>query len=219
MKVGHTPFSYGQNSQMPQIYMGFGIDTILFYHGVSHDDTPNEFIFEGADGTRLFASQMSSGARYNFYHNVYRRVLYGSRIDNREYTWPQGGLPFHLCSEDRCMEHHFLLDPARHFHKEYIEEAVQALRETEINTAATRYLAFMDGHDSSVADTATLRIIDEAQKYLGKDKIFHSSLPALMEKVKKAAKDFRCSAVNDACRNPWARASTCTATYSPAGPA
>jgi len=39
MKVGYSPFSYGQASQMPQIYQGFGIDTILFYHGISPDET------------------------------------------------------------------------------------------------------------------------------------------------------------------------------------
>ena len=189
MKVGHTPFSYGQNSQMPQIYAGFGIDTILFYHGVSHDDTPNEFIFEGADGTRLLASQMSSEARYNFYHNAYRRVLYAGLPKVRVYSWTQGGLPFHLCSEGRCTEHHFLLDPPKHFYKKSIEECFRNLRNAEINTATTRYLAFMDGHDSSVADTATLRIIDEMQKYVGKDRLFHSSLPDLMEKVKSAARD------------------------------
>ena len=189
MKVGHTPFSYGQNSQMPQIYGGFGIDTILFYHGVAHDDTANEFIFEGADGTRLLASQMSSGARYNFYHNVYRRMLYDERIDDRECAWPRGGLPFHLCSERHCMGHHLLLDPVRGFHRERLEECIRALREDEINVATTRYLAFMDGHDSSVADAATLRIIDEARQYLGEDVILHSNLPDLMAKVKKAAHD------------------------------
>jgi alpha-mannosidase len=189
MKVGHTPFSYGQNSQMPQIYAGFGIDTILFYHGVGHDDTPNEFIFEGADGTRLLASQMSSGARYNFYHNVYRRMLYDERIDDREYAWPRGGLPFHLCSERHCMGHHLLLDPVRGYQGERLEECIRPLREAEIGTATTRYLAFMDGHDSSVADTVTLRIIEDARQYLGNDIILHSSLPDLMAKVKKAAHD------------------------------
>ena len=188
MKVGHTPFSYGQNSQMPQIYAGFGIDTILFYHGVAHDDTANEFIFEGADGTRIFGSQMSSGARYNFYHNVYRRMLFDERIDAREYEWTGGGLPFHLCGETHCMEHHFLLDPKTGFHREHLEECVRALREAEIDACTTRYLAFMDGHDSSVADATTLRIIEEAKQYLGDDAIFHSSLPDLMDKVKKAAK-------------------------------
>ncbi len=187
MKVGHTPFSYGQNSQMPQIYAGFGIDTILFYHGVSHDDTPNEFIFEGADGTRLFASQMSSGARYNFYHNIYRRVLYNEGIDDREYAWGEGGLPFHLCGEARHMGHHLQLDPRVAFHKECIKDSVLALRKAEMETETTRFLAFMDGHDSSLADAATIRIIEEAKKYLGADLIFHSCLPDLLEKVKKAA--------------------------------
>ena len=187
MKVGHTPFSYGQNSQMPQIYRGFGIDTILFYHGVTKEEVPNEFIFEGADGSRVLASQMSSGARYNFYHNVYRGVLYGASIDDREYKWTQGGLPFHLCAPAHCMEQHLLLDPVKHFFKERIKDSVVALREAETARATTRYLAFMQGHDSSVPDGATLEIIEEARKHLPNDEIFHSSLPALMEKVKEAA--------------------------------
>jgi len=187
MKVGHTPFSYGQPSQMPQIYAGFGIDTILFYHGVSHDDTPNEFWFEGADGTRLLASQMSSGARYNFYHNIYRRMLYGARIDDREYEWGQGGLPFHLCGDTHCMEHHLLLDPPAGFHTEHLEDAFRSLRQAEIDTATTRFLAFMDGHDSSLADAATLRIIEAAQAYAGNDTLFHGNLPDLMEKIKREA--------------------------------
>ncbi len=29
-KIGYTPFGYGQTSQMPQIYNGFDIDTIIF---------------------------------------------------------------------------------------------------------------------------------------------------------------------------------------------
>ena len=189
MKVGHTPFSYGQNSQMPQIYQGFGIDTMLFYHGVSHDDTPNEFIFEGADGSRVFASQMSAGARYNFYHNILRAVLFNEQINDREYTWNGTELPFHLCGEDRCMEHHFLLDPQIGFHEECIEAAFRKLRDVEAETGTTPYLAFMDGHDASVPTTATTRIIDLIQQYAGEDKVFHSSLPALMAKVKAAAKD------------------------------
>jgi 2-O-(6-phospho-alpha-D-mannosyl)-D-glycerate hydrolase len=41
-KIGYTPFSYGQTSQMPQIYRGFDIDTIIFYRGIN---TPrSEFV-------------------------------------------------------------------------------------------------------------------------------------------------------------------------------
>lgn len=189
MKVGHTPFSYGQNSQMPQIYRGFGIDTMLFYHGVSHDDTANEFIWEGADGTRIFGSQMSSFARYNFYFFVYRPVVYGTSIDERTYSWRTGGLPFHLCSDAYCMGHHILLDPQRGFRREKIAECVAKLRDMEIATATTKHLVFMQGHDSSVADEAELEIIAEAQNTIGRDRLFHSSLPELIEKIKASARN------------------------------
>ncbi|HQH52858.1 MAG TPA: glycoside hydrolase family 38 C-terminal domain-containing protein [Candidatus Hydrogenedentes bacterium] len=189
MKVGHTAFSYGQNSQMPQIYMGFGIDVMLFYHGVSHDEVANEFIFEGADGTRILGSQMSSGARYNFYHNVYRPAVFGKAIADRMYEWREGGLPFHLCREARAAGHHMLLDPVRGFDRERARECIAALRDREAAVATTKYLAFMMGHDSSIPDLVELELIKEARKILKDDTIFHSRLPDLMAKVKKAAKN------------------------------
>jgi alpha-mannosidase len=189
MKVGYSPFSYGQTSQMPQIYKGFGIDSILFYHGVTHDEVSNEFLLEGPDGTRIFASQMSSQARYNFYHGVYRKVVRNAQVDDRIYHWGMGGLPFHLCTEDDHQAHHVLLDPVSHFRKELIPAAIQELHERERATATTRHLAFMMGHDASVPDPAVLRIIDEAQAHLGKDRIYHSTLPDLVNNVMKVAKN------------------------------
>lgn len=188
-KVGYTAFSYGQNSQMPQIYRGFGIDVIMFYHGVSHDEVANEFWFEGADGTRILGSQMSSGARYNFYHNVYRPAVFGKSIDQRMYEWTEGGLPFHLCREERAAGHHILLDPVRGLDRERARECLKALRDREAGTATTRYLAFMMGHDSSVPDLVELDLIEEGRKVLDGDTIFHSRLPDLMENVRKSVKD------------------------------
>jgi 2-O-(6-phospho-alpha-D-mannosyl)-D-glycerate hydrolase len=191
MKVGYSPFSYGQNSQMPQIYAGFGIDSILFYHGVTHDEVANEFIFEGADGTRLFASQMSSNARYNFYHSVYRPATRDMGEDDRLYTWDTGGLPVHACSEEHFKEQHFLLDPVMAFDEDKARECVLKLRDVEAEVGSTPFLAFMTGHDASVADTDVLRIIDAAQSVIGEDKLLHSTLPDWIGKVKQAAKDLR----------------------------
>lgn len=185
MKVGHTPFSYGQNSQMPQIYSGFGIDTILFYHGVSHEDVANEFIFEGADGTRILGSQMSSFARYNYYFHVYRPLVYGASIDERTWQWQRGGLFFHPAGEDSCMEHHLLLDPPRACHAEKLKDLLLALKEKETQVATTHCLAFMMGHDSSVADPIEVRIIEEGKKLLPEDTLIHSTLPDLMDQVKQ----------------------------------
>jgi mannosylglycerate hydrolase len=41
---------------MPQILKGFGIDNIIFWRGIEYDQTQgNEFIWQGPDGTEIFA--------------------------------------------------------------------------------------------------------------------------------------------------------------------
>ncbi|HQL93986.1 MAG TPA: hypothetical protein PL005_04865, partial [Candidatus Hydrogenedentes bacterium] len=173
MKVGHTPFSYGQNSQMPQLYAGFGIDTVLFYHGVSHDEVSTEFIFEGADGTRALGSQMSSGARYNFYHNVYRAAVFGKNIADREYTWEECGLPFRRAGLDFARDHFLLLAPRRGLDRERAVEHIRRLRESEVAASTTRHLAFMMGHDSSVPDESEPVLLQWAREALPDDEVKH----------------------------------------------
>lgn len=65
MKVGYVPDSFGQSAQMPQIYRGFGIDSSLFWRGVSDDmvDT-TEFIWKGSDGSEVLAVQIPFGYYY-----------------------------------------------------------------------------------------------------------------------------------------------------------
>ncbi len=184
MKVGHTPFGYGQNSQMPQIYQGFGIDTCLFYHGVSHDEVKNEWVYEGADGTQLLGSQMSSYARYNAYHHLYRGALYGDAIDDRTYAWERGGLPFRLCRDDAGLRHHGLLNVPVGWHGVLLRESLASLRAMEIDVSTTRHLAFMMGHDSSVPDELELKIIEAYREQFPEDEIRHSTYPELMDCIK-----------------------------------
>ena len=183
MKVGYTPFGYGQNSQMPQIYKGFGIDTMMFYHGVSHDEVANEFICEGADGTRILGSQMSHYARYNAYHHLYRGALYGDKIDDRSYLWIRGGLPFRLCRREPAHRQHLLLDVKKGFNIQMLHAGLSWLRAQEISVSTTRHLAFMMGHDSSVPDRLELRIIEEAKGCFPDDEVRHSSLSEMMAAI------------------------------------
>ncbi len=188
-KVGYSPFSYGQTSQMPQIYQGFGIDTILFYHGIQKYESRSEFWFEGPDGSRLFASRMGSFARYNFFYHVFRPVVYGTKIDERDYYWKKGGMPFHLCREGRHEGHFFLADPVRRFNRRKVKECFEHLRSLEEEHCTSKYLAYMMGMDSTEPDLLELKIIDEAPKAGVKDKVLHSSLEEWIEKAKSAAED------------------------------
>ncbi|MHC2995634.1 MAG: hypothetical protein IBV53_09065 [Candidatus Atribacteria bacterium] len=56
MEIGYIPDPFGHISQMPQILKGFGIDSIIFWRGIEYDQSQgNEFIWQGPDGTELFA--------------------------------------------------------------------------------------------------------------------------------------------------------------------
>ena len=189
MKVGYSPFSYGQCSQMPQIYNGFGIDTILFYHGITPEESKSEFIFEGPDGSRLFASRMGSMARYNFYFHVFRPTVYGKGLTERQYEWRAGGLPFHLCDPDHYRDHHFLVDPPKDLDEGRLRQGLRALKEMELEQCTTPYLAYMMGHDSSDADPIEVEIIERGKKMVGEDLLIHSTLPDWIAKVKASATD------------------------------
>ena len=68
-KTGYSPFGWGQISQMPQLYHGFGIDFASFYRGLNTYMAPkSEFYWEGADGTTIYASRLGQRPRYNMWH-------------------------------------------------------------------------------------------------------------------------------------------------------
>ena len=63
-KIGYSPFSWGQISQLPQLYREFGINLIMFYRGVNSLDSPKaEFIWQGADGTQALSLKIFNNAK------------------------------------------------------------------------------------------------------------------------------------------------------------
>lgn len=66
MKVGYIPDPFGHISQLPQILRGFGIDNIIFWRGIEYGQTQgNEFIWQGPDGTELFAVHLPKAGYCN----------------------------------------------------------------------------------------------------------------------------------------------------------
>ena len=186
MKVGYSPFGYGQASQMPQIYQGFGIDTTLFYRGIGAYDTPkSEFIWEGPDGSRVLGSRLGSKARYNFYFSVWRPIAYDMYWGDRQYFWDMEGLPFHLCNDQDYMGHFYLVDPRKKYRKEKLVDLILKCRDEEQRHHTTRHLGFMHGMDSTAPDPIEFDILADAQKEIKGDKIFFSSLSQFMTRVKE----------------------------------
>jgi alpha-mannosidase len=60
MKLGYLPDQFGNISQMPQIFNGFGIDTAIFGRGLQLvGDRKMEFYWESPDGSRVLSSLMA----------------------------------------------------------------------------------------------------------------------------------------------------------------
>ena len=187
-KLGYTPFSYGQTSQMPQIYQGFGIDTIIFYRGIN---TPHsEFIMEGPDGSRLIGTRFGALSRFSYYFYLYRVVMHDKTRDEWWYDWDRGALPFRLCNEDHPRAHYYIVDPAKKFQLlDKIPEGMAKLLRDESKHFTTRYIACMQGFDSSEPDPLERMLIAECQKHLEDGVIFQSSLADYMKKMRRAVKN------------------------------
>ncbi len=110
MKVGYTATGYGQLSQLPQLYAGFGISDVLFYRGLNRHAAPPLFWWESPDGTRALDFRLFDDfARSNFYFRVYRRLLAGREPGQGEHREQPGRL-FHVAGEDSYRDEYRLLD-------------------------------------------------------------------------------------------------------------
>lgn len=189
-KVGYSPFSWGHVSQLPQIYKGFGIDTAIFYRGINDQVAPvAEFWWEGADGTRVLASRLSTWPRYNFWYYIYRPYAFGRSIPDRRYFWQEGSLPFKLIDPQNFLSDYFLIMPIFQHNKKILPEALKNIIEEQYDFS-TENLLWMQGHDSSFPYPELPRLLREVEKVLKKlipeAWISHASLEEYVESLKKS---------------------------------
>ncbi|OPZ24506.1 MAG: Mannosylglycerate hydrolase [Lentisphaerae bacterium ADurb.BinA184] len=184
MEVGYTPNGFGQPSQLPQLYAGFGIDTVMFYRGVPRQDVKSEFIWQGPDGTRALAFRFGKYARYNFFFLVYRPVVHGRRAFECEYRWPEGALPFRL-DRELSYEPYYLLDFQPLFAADRIVPGLEEVAATDAATMTTPVVIAMQGCDSTAPDDTEARIVAEANRLLGAEKVFHSALEDVVARVRQ----------------------------------
>ncbi|MCK5863100.1 MAG: hypothetical protein KAH38_11480, partial [Candidatus Hydrogenedentes bacterium] len=187
-KSGYTPFSYGQTSQIPQIYQGFDINTIIFYRGIN---TPKcEYILEGPDGSRLQGSRFGCMSRFSYYVYIYRVLRYGSDDVFQRYDWDRGAAPFRLIDENRPRDHYYILDDKKkQWNDAPIREQLLKLVKDESEHFSTSQIVCMQGFDSSNPDPEEARIMKLCQELLPEHDIKFSNLETYMEAMGKELED------------------------------
>jgi len=176
-KIGYSPFSWGQISQLPQIYSEFGINLIMFYRGINSIDSPKaEFIWEGADKTRMISSRFSTMPRYNFYFYIYRPVIHNEGFYDIEYNWLRGGTPFHFSDLIMADEDYFIINPTDEYFKGNIKPQVELIIKNQSDDFTSPHVIWMEGHDSSGPNEKTVRIIKDIKKTFPQIDVRHSTL-------------------------------------------
>lgn len=210
-KIGYSPFSWGQISQLPQIYKQFNIDLIMFYRGINSIDSPKaEFLWEGADGTQMVSSRFSTMPRYNFYFYIYRPAVHNEGFYDVEYDWKKGSTPFHFADRMQQEEDYFIISPHGWYFPEHIEPMVNKIIEDQAHDFTTPHKIWMEGHDSSGPNRQTVDIIRDIRKKMPHIDVRHSTLEEYaqhladsvdVESLKKVYGERRSAQNNNRCGN------------------
>ncbi|MCD8372926.1 MAG: glycosyl hydrolase-related protein [Clostridia bacterium] len=97
MKSGYTATSYGQPSQLPQLYQGFGITDAIFYRGTNKHVLTPLFVWEGADGSKLDTLRtFDEVTRTNWFFYVHGPAVLGKGEKDLTYTYNKEQLPVHM---------------------------------------------------------------------------------------------------------------------------
>lgn len=190
MKVGFTPTSYGQVSQMPQIYMGFGIDSILFHRGVPAHEIDLEYNWQGSDGTSILGIRPSLGGRFNFSTLVMNRLLNPQNGCDPPYSSASDRELHRSCGlkdEDGASPDDMYYSEAipREWDKRTLQEALGALRELAGSGAMTPFLLCGEGHDLMEPNPIVPQVVEAANALLEKDRLFISSLPDYIARLRR----------------------------------
>jgi alpha-mannosidase len=185
-KVGYTPTSYGQVSQIAQIYSGFGIDGIIFYRGIHDVECDNEYLLESPDGSRILGIRVSPNVgRGAFYLYVERLTMVPDGWFG--YKWQDGHLPFHLCRPEIDHEEEpRLLDApfTRTWNPNPIHQGVMAAMQEALRDATCPVFCLFDGMDSTGPCDKLPEIIEECNKVNPNWRFLLSSLPDFLKDIK-----------------------------------
>jgi len=189
MMVGYNPCSNGQCSQLPQIFAGCGIDSVIFYRGVDRDSIKSEFYWEAPDGTRALANHLGAQHRANFYLWIWYPVSRGKQEQYRfplnEYRCEQDAAGMFRMADDTIGVMHWRTNPEFELHHEHLQEGIESIL-TDVNKySKASHVLFFQSCDSYKPHSLVTEVIKEADKLLPDGQIIHSTIPEWLDALKK----------------------------------
>lgn len=100
METGYTATSYGQISQLPQIYAGFGLSAAMTYRGTNKYQIPSICRWEGADGTQIYHIRcFDEVTRNNWFYFPHYELVLGKDPRDLRIAYQRETQPIHMADE------------------------------------------------------------------------------------------------------------------------
>lgn len=100
MVTGYTATSYGQISQLPQIYKGFGLQAAMTYRGTNKHQVPPICEWKSPDGTSIYHIRcFDEMTRNNWYFFVHYELVLGKDPRDVRMKYDKANLPVHMADE------------------------------------------------------------------------------------------------------------------------
>lgn len=187
MRVGYNATGNGQISQMPQLYGGFGIGSILFYRGINADVVPPAFLWEAPDGTRALTIRLFDDfTRTNFFFLAYRPLFLGS-TEMGGALHDGNGLYFRLAGdrEEDINSYYQCLAPRRQYRPEAVEERFGILFDHACRSAVGPHMLWMNAEDNATPASEITRALADARRVLPGCEIVFDSLANYIADVER----------------------------------
>lgn len=97
MKSGYTATSYGQPSQLPQLYKGFKINNAIFYRGTNKHILTPLFKWNSPDGSQILTLRtFDEVTRTNWFFYVHGPAVLGKGLKDLSYSYNPEQIPVHM---------------------------------------------------------------------------------------------------------------------------
>jgi len=188
MKTGYTATSYGQISQLPQIYHKFGIDSIYFYRGLNKHVVPPIFMWESSDGSKIIVIRgFDDVTRTNWFFYVHQPLVLGKKPADLSYTFNKENLPVHFADEFSYEQDFQVLKEDMKFNqeKESLKQAVKNIWEFTNWQSIGNHLLALNMEDNQKPFELLPEMVSEMNQVSEDIEIIQNDWDSFIREVKK----------------------------------
>ena len=179
VNAGYTATSYGQISQLAQIYAGFGIKSALSYRGTNKHQVPPICKLESPDGTQIFHLRcFDEVTRTNWFFFPHYMLVLGKYPRDLSTKWKPEDWPVHMADAGLYETAFQMKNESEEFNSdpEQVRKAIRMLGAQAEPQMVNRQLMALDMEDNAVPYRRLPDLVESCNAAQSEYKIRQSSI-------------------------------------------